>query len=152
MAPKYWRRILVEEVDLARLSFRRLRHDFERHWGAGHGFDSVTHIADGHLCTTLSDAYHGPSPHWHSDSTPKSSKAKRDDHMFEHTLRLIEKVLREAPTALVVIENPRSRAFSRLPGVQCVLRKAGWQLTVGSHCSSAARSTAARGRRKIQCI
>ena len=59
--------------------------------------------------------------------------------MFEHTLRLIEKVLREAPTALVVIENPRSKAFPRLPGVQRVLRKPGWQLTVGSHCSNADR-------------
>lgn len=57
--------------------------------------------------------------------------------MFEHTLRLIEKVLREAPGALVVIKNPHSKAFPRLPGVQRVLRKPGWQLTVGSHCSNA---------------
>ena len=61
--PKYWRLIDVEEMDLARLSARRLRRDIESHWGAGHGFGSVTHIADGHPCTTLSDAYHGPSPH-----------------------------------------------------------------------------------------
>ena len=137
LAPKYWSRVDVEEIDMARLSAKRLRRDIERHWGAGHGFASVTHIADGHPCTTLSDAYHGPSPHRHHDSTPKSAKAKGDDHMFEHTLRLIEKVLREAPTALVVIENPRSKAFPKLPGVQRVLRMAGWQLTVGSHCSNA---------------
>ena len=87
MPPKYWHRIDVEEVDMARLGAKRLMRDIERHWGDGHGFASVTHIADGHPCTTLSDAYHGPSPHRHKDSTPKSSKAKSDDHMFEHTLR-----------------------------------------------------------------
>ena len=97
MAPKYWRRIDVEEIDMARLSAKRLRQDIERFWGDGHGFASVTHIADGHPCTTLSDACHGPSPHRHKDSTPKSSKAKRDDHIFERTLWLIGTVLRAAP-------------------------------------------------------
>ena len=81
----------------------------------------MTHIADGHPGTTLSDAYHGQSPHRHKDSSPKSSKAERNDHMFEHVLRLIEKVPSAAQHALVVIENPRSKAFPRLPGVQQVL-------------------------------
>ena len=85
-APKYWQRIDVEEIDLARLSARRLYQDIKQHWGADHSFAFVIHIAAGHLCTTLSDAYHGPSPHRHKDSSPKSSAAKRNDHMFEHTL------------------------------------------------------------------
>ena len=137
VAPKYWRRIDLEEIELARLSVRRLDQDIKQHWGADHGFAPVTHVADGHPCTTLSDAYHGPSLHRHWDSTPKSSKAKRDDHMFEHMLHLIEKVLQAMPGALVVNENPRSKAFPRLPGVCRVLGKPGWQLTVGSHCSNA---------------
>lgn len=103
---------------MAQLSTRQLTHDIKQHWGAEHGFASVTHIADGHPCTTLSNAYHGLSPHQHKDSTAKSSKAKSNDHMFEHTLCLIEKVLREAPSVLVMIENPCSKAFPRLPGMQ----------------------------------
>ena len=65
---------------------------------------------------TLSDAYHGQSPHRHKDSSPKSPQAKRDDRMFEHTA---------APQALVVIENARSKAFPR--ATQCTMRasKAG---------------------------
>lgn len=51
-------------------------------------------------------------------------------------LHLIEKVLSVAPHVLIVIENPQSKAFPRLPRVQRVLAKPGWQLRVGSHCSN----------------
>ena len=127
VAPKYWRRIDVKELDLARLSARPLDEGIKRHWGASHRFALVTHIADGHPCTTLSDAYHGQSPHRHKDSSPKSSKAKRDDNMFRHMLRLIGKVLSAAPHAVVAIKNPRGKAFPRLPGVRRVLGKPGWR-------------------------
>ena len=105
VAPKYWRRIDVKELDLARLSARPLDEGIKRHWGASHRFALVTHITDRHPCMTLSDMYHRQSPHRHKDSSPKSSKAKRDDNMFRHMLRLIGKVLSAAPHAVVAIEG-----------------------------------------------
>ena len=51
VALKYWRRIDVEEIDLARPCTRRLDEDIKRHWGMGpwlrlrdpHRFASGTH-------------------------------------------------------------------------------------------------------------
>ena len=123
--PKYWRRIDVEEIDLARLSSRRLDADIKRSLGEGFGFDLVTHIADGHPSTTHRDTYHRQSPHRHKDSSPKSLQAKHNNHMFEHTLRLIDKVLSAALRVMVIIGNPCSKAFPWLLGVQQVLAQPG---------------------------
>ena len=137
LPPSYWRRIDTQELDLVKINTCRLEQDIVKAWGSKAGLHSITHIVNGHLCTTSSDAYHGKSPHQHHDLSPKSAQAKRNDYMFERFLKIIKAVLAVLPLAFVVTKNLKSKSFPRLLGVQRVLGKEGWQLTVGPYCANA---------------
>ena len=102
---------------------------------AGSRVCDIVHLHSSPPCKSMSTADQF-SVH-RDEIKPISAQAVADDEALEHTVRFVKAVLKEAPTALVTLENPRNDVFPYLPGVRNRLKSKEWQMLTASYCSNA---------------
>ena len=64
-----------------------------------------------------------------------SAQAVADDEALEYTVKLVRAILKAAPSALIMLENPKNDVFPYLAGVQELLKGKEWQMLTASYCS-----------------
>ena len=66
---------------------------------------------------------------------PISAQALADDEALEYTVKFVRAILKEAPTTLVTLENPKNDVFPYLPGIRELLKSKEWQMLTANYCA-----------------
>jgi len=128
---KYHHRFLFIKDDVMNITVKRLRKLLP----PGSRMRDVVHFHSSPPCESMSRADRYST---HRDGIqPISEQAVADDAALEYTVRLAKDILKEAPGALISLENPRNDVFPYLPGVRELLKDKRWQLLTASYCSCA---------------